>query len=186
MKLLILKLFCIVLGVCLFYTHSFAALVKELNLGEMCTQAHSIFSGICIEKGLAEKNILFYKFKVLHLIKGEKQEVITVRMHKAAATIARAPSFEVADEVILFLYPESSLGFTTPVGFGQGRFSVRASSSGEKTVTNDNNNANLFRGFALPGYIKNSYPGGIQDAAAFRSGPVSYQAFMALLEAMVR
>ena len=182
----LLKLFGFALGLAFFYTHSFAAVVKELSLEEMCAQSHTIFSGTCIKKGMDGKNVLLYTFKVLHMIKGQKQDTVTIRMHKAASAIARAPSFEVDDEVILFLYPESSLGFTSPVGFGQGKFFVATSSDGKKTVTNERNNTNLFKGFALPGYLESQHLAAIQGSAAARSGPVGYQAFLALLKAMLK
>ena len=38
-----------------------------------------------------------------------------------------AVASEVGEESLLFLYPESALGFTAPVGLGQGKFLVRPS-----------------------------------------------------------
>lgn len=45
-------------------------------------------------------------------------------------------SYRLNEEVVLFLYPPSPLGFTSPVGFGQGLFRIHDEPHGEKTVMN--------------------------------------------------
>ena len=59
--------------------------------------------------------------------------------------IADMPKYNVGEEIVLFLYPESKLGLTSPVGQGQGKFIVRNDlRSGQRMLLNDRSNYNLF------------------------------------------
>jgi hypothetical protein len=46
------------------------------------------------------------------------------------------PRFEVGEELILFLYGDSSRGLTSPVGFGQGKFKVIRDKGGKQHAAN--------------------------------------------------
>ena len=60
--------------------------------------------------------------------------------------IAGVPTFHVGEEVVLFLYGESELGLSSPVGLGQGKFEVVETKEGGKLALNSSNNRTLFRG----------------------------------------
>lgn len=171
----------------IFYTHASAALVKELNLEQLCTQSQNIFAGVCSATGTEGRDVLLFTFTVRHMLKGEQRDTITIRMHKKAATLAGAPTFRVGDEVVLFLYPESAKGFTSPVGFGQGKFLIRLSSGGGKRVFNGHNNSNLFKNMDIGTYTSLKQPPGtsIQECAAAQGGGLRYEEFISLLEAML-
>lgn len=162
------------------------AIIKELNIEQLCSQASTIFSGVCIERGTDGPSVLRFSFTVLQMIKGQPADIITIRMHKTAADIARAPVYTVGEEVILFLYPESSQGFTSPVGFGQGRFLVSLGAAGDKVVANERNNLNLFKGMDSRRYEKTAPSLAKTTLLTASPGPLGYVDFMALIKALVQ
>jgi hypothetical protein len=171
----------------IFLTHASAALVRELNIEQLCSQSHNIFAGVCTAAGTEGRDVLFFTFTVLQILKGEQRDTITIRMHKKAATLAGAPTFRVGEEVVLFLYPESAKGFTSPVGFGQGKFFITRSPAGDQRVLNGHNNSSLFKNMALStaAYLKHTPGASIQECTAAQGGSIRYQEFIALLEAML-
>jgi hypothetical protein len=54
----------------------------------------------------------------------------------ALAAVAGVPRYRVGEEVVVFLRGDSSRGFTSPVGLGQGVYRVRAE-RGRRTVRGD-------------------------------------------------
>ena len=100
-----------------------------LNLEELAHESDRIFTGICTdieeiendsESGLS---VVKYTFTITESIKGldNKQEIIFKQWNKTAPDLA----YEIGAKYILFLYPDSELGLTTPVGFLQGQFQVK-------------------------------------------------------------
>ena len=179
---------------CLMTKDSLPVVVKQMNLEDITSSAQHIFAGRCAgsesrydaETG---REVVFVKFTVTQMIKGEDVDEITFKMSKVAVDIGNAPTFTGGDEVILFLYERSSLGFTSPVGLAQGTFSVLSSSTGEKVVVNGNNNSNLFQGIDTTKYAKraagSSFLAALDRVVPHQSGPVNYQTFITLVEGMV-
>lgn len=121
-------------------------MVLPLDLSQMSRQAGKIFVARChgVETGLDENRIpsTFVRLTVLDGIKGVEtgdellvkqfgdfREIPPVVEGQGAIVpmkgMSLAPgSYRPGSEYLLFLYPESSLGFTSPVGAGQGRFEV--------------------------------------------------------------
>jgi hypothetical protein len=173
---------------------SIPVVVKQMNLEDVTTSAHYIFSGRCTgsesryddETG---RQVVFVKFTITQMIKGEDMDEITFKMSKVAVDIGNAPTFKSGHEAILFLYERSSLGFTSPVGLAQGTFSVLSSSTGEKVVVNGNNNSNLFQGIDTTKYIKrtsrSSFLAALDRVLPHQSGPIDYQTFITVVEGMV-
>jgi hypothetical protein len=70
---------------------------------------------------------------VRRAFKGGPRRAFTMKQYGTAAplpdgTVTRVsglPKFVAGDEVVLFLRPDSGLGFTSPVGLGQGTYRVR-------------------------------------------------------------
>ena len=60
-------------------------------------------------------------------------------------TIPGLPRFREEEEVLLFLYGDSSSGFTSPVGLGQGKFTIFSDKNGKSMAVNGFWNRNLFR-----------------------------------------
>jgi hypothetical protein len=173
---------------------SMPVVVKQMNLEDVITSAQYIFSGLCTgserrydaETG---REVVFVQFTVTQMLKGEEVDEITFKMSKVAVDIGNVPTFTHGQEVILFLYGKSDVGFTSPVGLAQGTFSVLSSSTGEKVVVNGNNNSNLFQGIDTTKYAKrtkgSSFLAALDRVVPHQSGPVNYQTFITLVEGMV-
>lgn len=140
-------------------------MVLPLDLSQMSRQAGRIFVARChgVEAGLDENGIpsTFVRLTVLDGIKGvETGDELLVKEFgdsRGLPPVAEGQSaivpmkgmslasgtYRPGSEYLLLLYPESSLGFTSPVGAGQGRFEVSeggpaglAGSAGLKTAVN--------------------------------------------------
>jgi hypothetical protein len=70
----------------------------------------------------AGQTVTEFHFKVVEAIKGVSEDQVTVR--QLGGRNGLLPSYAVGQEVLLFLHPESLAGLTSPVGFGQGTFTV--------------------------------------------------------------
>lgn len=129
--------------------------IRPLNLEQLTEHAARIFAGQCLEirREVDPKlgfEIATASFHVDDAVKGASAgSTVTVRMLASDSSIPGAiPSFRVGDEVILFLYGESALGLSSPVGLGQGRFQVSLDKQGRRLARNDFGNANLLRGLS--------------------------------------
>jgi len=135
-----------------------ASQVKLVDLEQMTRRAGRIFSGRCtgarvVTDPALGRDVTVATFHVERAIKGVTGSTVTVRMLGAAAAGGRAtglpagiPTFRPGDDVILFLYGESAQGLSSPVGLGQGRFSVRTDKQGHRRAVNDFGNSNLLSG----------------------------------------
>lgn len=132
-----------------------ATVVLPLSLQTMADESERIFLGkvLAVESDLDEHHIpaSLIRFQVLEGIKGTVSgEQVLIKQFAGTARPAlrdgsmlltpkslrqSAHSFVVGAEVVVFLYPESRLGFTSPVGYGQGCFEV-TDIAGTKTVSN--------------------------------------------------
>jgi hypothetical protein len=137
-----------------------ASQVRPVNLEEMTERAATIFSGRCIESSAAVdpdlgRVVTLATFEVDRAVKGEVGATVTIKLlggspEGAAAgnSIAGLPRFRPGEEVVLFLYGESRLGLSSPVGLGQGKFTVFEDKQGGKVAVNAFGNANLTRGLS--------------------------------------
>jgi hypothetical protein len=70
---------------------------------------------------------------VARTIKGRAERRIVIKQYGTPGSlddgtvtrVAGLPDYAAGEEVVLFLRRESSMGFTSPVGFGQGKYVVR-------------------------------------------------------------
>ena len=120
-----------------------------MNLEEITDSADRIFSGICTEieeistDPFAKVPVIRYTFKVVEKIKGIEKNEISFKQWKPTASDA---GYEAGKKYILFLYPNSNIGLTSPVGFLQGHFSVDTDEiTKEETVANKLGNFGLSR-----------------------------------------
>ncbi len=132
-----------------------AAQVRSLNLEEMVQRADRIFSGRCVQVRVSEdpgtrQKATFVTFAVDRMVKGGGRYRVTIKVlgeqqgegrHEAA--LDGAPRYREGEEVILFLYRDSRSGFTSPVGFGQGKFSVVRDKDGQRLAVNEFANRGL-------------------------------------------
>lgn len=169
-----------------------AALVRDMNLQALCDRAGCIFVGTCtgVETVARDANgtsALHYTFAPARILKGRAREEIVVRVHRLAAESAGAPRFSAGDRVVLFLYPESDLGYSAPVGFGQGRFRIVTGSDGVPAVVNDRDNRGLFRGMdaaALGGRLRVAAE--VTEVLQRTQGACNYDLFIEIVEALLR
>lgn len=64
---------------------------------------------------------------------------------KGVRRFSEIPEYSVGQEIVGMFYPPSSLGLTSPVGMGQGSFTVRTDGE-QKIVVNGVKNSQLFNG----------------------------------------
>jgi hypothetical protein len=70
-----------------------------------------------------------------------------------AQTLPEMPGYRVGEEVVLFLYPASSAGFTSPVGGEQGKFVIQRPTGQPATVISDGGNRLLAVSGTIPSHL---------------------------------
>ncbi len=127
-----------------------ASQVRPVNLEEMSQAAAIIFSGRCVgvevrlDPQLGRK-VSVATFEVNRVVKGEPGERVELKMLRSSSGAAR---FRAGEEVVLFLYGTSELGLSSPVGLGQGKFTVVEDKLGRKLAINRFGNKHLTRGLS--------------------------------------
>ncbi len=123
-----------------------ATMVLPLTTNQMADQSERIFVGRClgVASELDEYQIpsTYVRLEVIRDVKGTEpgeqilikqfgtdRKPLDVREGESAIVPTKTfslpgRSFEIGREYLLYLYPESSLGFTSPVGGGQGKLEV--------------------------------------------------------------
>jgi len=119
-----------------------ATSVVPSTLEEMSLKAGKIFYGRCIkvEQGFDENGLpaIFVKYSVERGIKGVSGGEVEFKVFGedlgSRSTLDGSLPFREGEEDVLFLYKESRLGFTSPVGIWQGRFRVVGEGSAKRVV----------------------------------------------------
>lgn len=181
---------------------------KQVNLAEMVEDAGFIVAGRCLEakEGTHPQYpnipVLYVTIEIKDILKGNIRESGGSRARLAAprgkfsggggerqtftfmqfggSEFPDLPGYQAGEELLLFLYPESRYGLTSPVGGAQGKFSVGSDpETGKRTLTNRLNNANLFRGVSAADL-------GISETEANllarRPGEIDYDTFSSLVK----
>ncbi|QQR80865.1 MAG: hypothetical protein IPJ69_01560 [Deltaproteobacteria bacterium] len=159
----------LIFGLLFFASMAEATMVVPLNLSQMTDQSEKIFRGRCLDitTELDENQMpaTYVRFQVLEGLKGVSEgETVLIKQYGSMqdpravlhsndrirdgekiivpmkSLSLSANSYELGKEYLLFYYPESSLGFTSPVGGGQGLFDISVDSHGQKRVVNPLNN----------------------------------------------
>ena len=127
----------------------------------MSKRAEIIFYGKTISNevkvdDVSNRVVTFTTFKIIENIKGITEATLTIKQvggqlpgSKIVHRIHGVPRFTIDEEYIVFLPAKSTLGFTSPIGLGQGKFSVYKQ-NGIKMVSNGRAIKNLI----LSGKIK--------------------------------
>lgn len=112
---------------------AFADRIQPMSLEEISKQAERIFEGECLsvktgkdpQSGLAAT---WYVFRVIEPIQGEFDETFTLKQYGGVVDgetlLTPSARYETGERVILFLYGESRIGFSSAVGLTQGKFRV--------------------------------------------------------------
>jgi hypothetical protein len=132
------------------------AISRQVNLNEMTAGAERVVHGRIAEvrSGVHPEYshiaVTFVTLEVIEMLKGRASQRLTF-MQFAGATQGHArnyhlPKYTAGEEVVLFLYPESRYGFTSPVGEGQGRFQVNHDPrTGKRALMNERGNRLLYQ-----------------------------------------
>ncbi len=160
-----------------------AAAVRDMNLEDLTRSAGTIFWGVCTGAETRDSEMV-YTFRAHRFLKGGPGDTVKLRMHRVASTYARAPKFARGQEVLLFLYPASKLGYSSPVGFGQGIFMVSRGGP-EATAANENNNRLLFKGMNMDRLCAGAKFSGIKHCSMTGAGSVRHQELMDFIEKLL-
>src|SRR5262245_36136686 len=135
-----------------------ASSLPPVNLPEMVQQADRIVVGRAVSEWTGRDQhrlpATITTFEVSQVLKGGPIRRIEVKQLGVTQTqpdglavwIDGMPRYQQGAEYLLFLNPDSILGFTMPVGAFQGAFEVRPAERGKKSILNALDNANLLRG----------------------------------------
>jgi hypothetical protein len=132
-----------------------ASQIRPVNLEEMTQRADRIFEGRCVDvreefDSRIGRYVSVVTFEIDDPVKGVMEDRVTIRLLSGATPPGgdRQPGltrFTEGEAVLLFLYGESRLGLTSPVGFGQGKFNIVESKAGQRFAVNGFGNKNLLR-----------------------------------------
>ena len=150
-----------VLATCIFLVVNFSshvraqrgAIVEPRNLAELTDRAATIVLGRIIYSRVEPHpqyhnlNTVVVTMSVEEVLKGTPGRTLTYRQFIwDPRDPADHAGYVSGKEVLVFLNPVTSAGFTSPVGLSQGRFEVLRSSRGEPMAVNGVGNKGLLRG----------------------------------------
>ena len=124
-----------------------ATSVLPLYLDEIVDQSAVVFQGVCMENRSARDPatgmiVTYTTFQVVDKLKGAVGATHTIKQiggelpgERVGFKIQSVPTFAVGESYVVFLAGVSQAGFSSPIGLGQGRFTVVARPGGLE-VTN--------------------------------------------------
>ena len=145
------------------------AMVARMNLGEMASNAGMIFRGTVLDieqgsvtAGGAELPMVTYTLRVDDSFKGDfgsgkDTTVVTINMlgsiksapadgaTQKVSSFLELPSLKLGHDYVLFMTAPSAIGLSSPVGLGQGSFSIYSEAK-QEMAANELDNAGLFQG----------------------------------------
>jgi hypothetical protein len=146
-----------------------AAVGRRLDLATLTAHAGAIVAGhiVGVRSGSHPKyhriGAVYVTVDVSQTLKGKPAHRLKFMQFAggvASATSARSasmaqmlpemPPYRLGEEVVLFLYPASSVGFTSPVGGAQGKFLIKRSPGRPATVISQGGNGSLAVSGSLP------------------------------------
>ena len=107
--------------------------VREVDLKEMIASSGMIFSGVVTEvEGTQDENgdiVTYTTFRVEVPIRGVTPGSFKIKQlggvtDKGTVVLAHMRYFTEGERLLVMLYPAGKLGFTSPIGMGQGAWSV--------------------------------------------------------------
>ncbi|RJP32561.1 MAG: hypothetical protein C4527_05915 [Candidatus Omnitrophota bacterium] len=119
---------------CIAVKDTSASKVKPLNIRELTTSAKIIFEGECVKVRSgkdADSGLLatWYTFRIKTGIKGKVGDEYTFKQFGGSDgdVTVHVPTvtYREGETVILFLYGDSEIGFSSSVGMNQGKFAVQ-------------------------------------------------------------
>jgi hypothetical protein len=177
------------------------ALVRQVNLYELSRRAGVIVHGRIVEvrvEGHPDyRNVptLVVALSVIENVRGAKGKRVMFRQYAPAARLRSGhgatqagkystAEYQMGQELVLFLYPESQYGLTSPVGAGQGRFRVLREASGGALIVNEAGNRGLFENVATSAKQSGVSLSGVEQRMmlARPGSPVELSTFLGLVK----
>ncbi len=171
-----------------------ATTVRLLSIQEVAGAANRIVVATIasVEEGADENGApsSYVTLQVSQSLKGSTPARFTIKQFGSGTTspagmrIPAMPTYRPGEEVVLFLHPDSAAGFTSPVGLGQGKYSVVRRDS-EAYLHNIYGDASYQRAVAR----QRTYPPGAaarDEPPAAPQGLIPMAAFLSLVEQIVR
>jgi hypothetical protein len=94
--------------------------------------------------------------------------------------------YQVGQRLLLFLPAPSSLGLSSPIGFDQGRFHIAKNLAGAETITNEVDNAGLFKNVRQTfSKEKKSLTADQLRTVSIKRGPVKLDEFLSLTRSLI-
>lgn len=196
---------CLALLLLTFVSPAAASQIRSLNLEDLARRADRIVQGRVVEV-TAERDVVLGRavtsttLRVERSVKGRLQGLITFRSLGArpagpgragsgsqgrgpvrSTAVRGMPEFRPGERIVLFLYADSPLGLTSPVGFGQGKFSIVQDPKGGSLAINAFGNRSLLRGLSEAARRR---LGGKTEGWKGR-GPIPLENLLDLIEALV-
>lgn len=132
------------------YSQSSAS-VAQANLNYLVENAHTIVRGTVVSVAVephpqfANLQTAVVTIAVAKTFKGQPGSTLTFRQYVwGTKEYPIASGYHKAEELLLFLNPESAYGLTSPVGMDQGHFRVLRDNKGNRYALNGRGNVGLF------------------------------------------
>lgn len=116
-------------------------MVAQVSLEKMTRSAGKIVAGRCvgIKMGFHPQyqnvKATYVTLEVFDVLKGDVVPQLAFMQFGHGRETPETPSYKEGEEIVLFLYPESQYGFTSPVGGHQGRFELQTDpASGKRSL----------------------------------------------------
>ena len=129
------------------------AYTAPTDLDQMVGQAETILRGHVLSAKVeahpqfSDLQTVVVTLKVDRVLKGAASSTYTFRQYIwDFRDSSDAAGYRRAEEVLLFLNPNSPYGLTSPVGMEQGRFRILRDAAGNASALNGHGNAGLFNG----------------------------------------
>ncbi len=169
--------------------------VLPMNLEEVTDSADRIFSGTCIsieeiiDDPISHLEVVKYTFSIEDGVKGVgSQDQISFKQWKPTT---KSAGFSINKKYIVFLYPDSTLGLTSPAGFQQGTFLVEKQglNRGVTYIKNSVNNIGLYRNLRTQRTISiktDSYLNNYISECSEQGKPIKYKEFVSAVRHLVK
>lgn len=167
------------------------AQVRRMNVEEIIQSSGTIIVGRItdVREGKHPKysnvDVTFVTVEVSDRIKGDNSKTHTFMQFGGTGMLTPGdlPQYNKGEEVMLFLYPESSEGFSTPVGLTQGKFEIITDQiTGKKSMVNGFGNKFLFEKMESTEAMRKR-----KGQIAFqKAGPIEYGKFVSLIKELAK
>jgi hypothetical protein len=137
-----------------------ASMVLPLGLDRLHGDAKVVFLGECLSNSVemdqqSGRVVTYTTFQVLETYKGNIGSSYTIKQiggnlpgANLNVRMPGVPQFEVGQRYVVFLPPASRLGFSSPVGLSQGKFTVKTDATGVQVVSNGRDVGDLMENMA--------------------------------------